>query len=167
MEFDLTQSLLKEMLNYDEKTGIFTWRVKSSRSVKVGQVAGGLCGAGYWQIRINRKPYLAHRLAWLYLYGEWPKGVIDHKSGDTLENKSSNLRDCSRVENNQNMRKSKNNSSGFKGVSFNKKSKKWHASAGLNGKVVYLGYHSTPEKANEAYQDFAKKNHGEFYKETL
>ena len=78
----LNQQQLKELLNYNSQTGIFHW-VKHRRGLNTNLLAGGLTTDGYIQLWVNGKKYLAHRLAWLYVHGVWPKGDIDHK--DTVK----------------------------------------------------------------------------------
>lgn len=158
----LTQSELKSQLHYDPETGIFTRIVSTSNRVKVGDIAGRKHNFGYLQIQVNGKLYLSHRLAWLYVYGEFPLNDIDHINMIRDDNWIENLREATRSENLFNRGSNKTNTSGFKGVSFNKASNKWVAQAKLNGKKQGLGYFSTPELASEAYQAFTTKHHGEF-----
>jgi hypothetical protein len=159
----LTQAELKSQLHYNPETGIFTRMVSNNNKIKVGDVAGGKHNQGYMVIGINGKLYLAHRLAWLYVHGEFPENDIDHISGIKDSNFIKNLRVSTRSQNLFNRGVTKNNTSGYKGVSFDKATNKWMAKARLNGKRYYLGLFVTPEKASEAYQAFSKNNHGEFY----
>lgn len=161
----LTQAELKSQLNYNEETGIFTRLLSNSPRVKIGDIAGYKHICGYLQIMVNRKQYLSHRLAWLYVYGEFSKNDIDHINCIKDENWILNLREATRSENKCNVGTQKNNTSGFKGVNFHKASNKWIARADLNGKRYNLGSFITPELANKAYQEFAKKHHGEFFHE--
>lgn len=96
----LTADSLREMLCYDSETGIFTWRETRHWRALKGTVAGGCSHQrGYRAIRINYRSYLAHRLAWLYVYGEWPSKEVDHINGDTADNSIKNLRQCTRQQN--------------------------------------------------------------------
>ncbi len=91
------------------------------------------------------------------------KRVVDHiETGNTLDNRRSNLRIATRSQNNCNSRKRRNNSSGYKGVSFHKQSGKWIALIGMDGKDIFLGSYSTPEEAYAVYCEATKKYHGEF-----
>lgn len=158
----LTQERLKELLHYDETTGLFTWRV-ARKGVISGAVAGTWRPDGYRVIRIDGCLYLAHRLAWLYFYGELPPAEIDHISGRKHDNSIGNLRPATRSENMLNVHIQSNNTSGFKGVHWHRGKTKWQAMAGLNGVRHHLGYFPTAEQASEAYQAFARQNHGKFY----
>lgn len=157
----ITQERLKEALHYNPDTGIFTWLEKSKFSKKKLQIAGCI-GQKYVKIRIDTKLYLGHRLAWLYLYGEFPKKFIDHINGIESDNRIVNLRECSHQENMQNIRKpSCDNRTGFLGVSWHKKKCKYRARINFNDKQINLGYFLTAEEASEAYIN-AKRNLHEF-----
>ena len=163
----LTQEELKGILEYNPDNGVFTWKVAQKYGKrKVGDIAGHLNADRYWHIIYKKKVYKAHRLAWLYTYGEFPEDMLDHIDGDKSNNRLINLRGCSRSENQKNQKLAKNNTSGFKGVYQDKKSGKWRAVAMLNGKNKHLGVFLTPEEAYSTYNAFAKVNHGEFYRDT-
>lgn len=161
----LTQQELKLNLSFNPETGIFTWLVANNGRVKVGMIAGSLSSTGYLYIMIDRKNYKSHRLAWLYMTGEWPKKMIDHIDGEKSNNRIVNLRDCNQSQNMQNMRASKINASGYKGVSWHNATSKWRSRAKLKRKQYHLGLFEHAEDASQAYQNFAKQNHGEFYRE--
>ncbi|MGD0551230.1 MAG: HNH endonuclease signature motif containing protein [Sedimentisphaerales bacterium] len=92
-----------------------------------------------------------------------PKGlVVDHKNGDSLDNRRANLRLATYSQNHQNVPKRKNTSSRFIGVSFNKRGEKWSASIGYEGKVIWLGYFDNEIDAAHAYDAAARKYYGEF-----
>ncbi len=153
---------LKGLLKYDPETGAFTWLVKrKSRAgyVLPGSVAGSVHKrTGYREIGIEGKLYLAHRLAWLYVHGEWPDNLIDHKDGERDNNKLSNLRQADRSINGQNMRgPRKDGTSGYLGVTWSKQRKKWAAQISVDGKHCHLGLHESPEIASNAYLS-AKRN---------
>lgn len=145
----LTQSRLKELLHYEPDTGEFTWLVRTSRRVKIGDIAGSQNGQGYQCIRIDWKPYRAHRLACLYIDGEWPEYEIDHINGVRSDNRWINLRYATRSENSQNKRASTSNNCGFIGVSRFRN--KWRARIMLAGREKHLGCFPTPEDAHTAY----------------
>lgn len=157
----ITQERLKELLDYDEVTGKFVWKVATSRRVKVGGEAGYLDPVGRTTIRLDGVLYQAHRLAWLYVTGSWPKEFIDHKDRDKSNDSFSNLREASKAENERNTPARVTNKSGFKGVSpF--RSGKWRATVTIGGKHKHLGTFPTPEEASEAYITFVRVAHGEF-----
>lgn len=159
----LTQEELKIQLHYDEDTGIFT-RLAAKRGVKVGAVTGTPNSGGYLEIRVNYKKLKAHRLAWLYVYGEFPCSDLDHKDGNRTNNRIKNLRLCTECENRHNVGATKGNISGVKGVNWHKSRGKWQARAMVNYKPYYIGLFKTLEEASVAYQAFAKEHHGEFYR---
>lgn len=156
----LTQSELKAQLHYSQETGIFTKILKSSGAIKI---IGHQDVRGYIYIRLNRKKYSAHRLAWLYVYGYMPKELIDHINGIKSDNRISNLREATSQQNNLNTKLSTRNKYGAKGVHFNKLTNKWMAQSKLNGTYFYLGSHNLKEEAILAYENFAKEKHGQFY----
>ncbi len=146
----LTQDRLKELLSYDPLTGVFKRVISITRAGKAGDIAGGARKSGYVSISVEGKLYLAHRLAWLYMYGHWPKQHIDHINGVTGDNRIENLRDVSRSVNMRNLKSAKkSNSCGFLGVA--KRGDKFRARISLNRKATYLGTYSTPDQANDAY----------------
>ena len=161
----LTAERLKEVLNYDPETGVFTWAKKTCSKVTVGKVAGCVAkftsGGPYRVIRIDRTLHLAHRLAWLYQTGHWPTHELDHINLDGLDNRFSNLRVATRAQNQRNVGLSKRNTSGVKGVYFDKRDQKWVADIHA-GRRVRLGSFKTLEAAKLAYANAADRLHGKF-----
>lgn len=153
----LTQERLKEILHYDPLTGIFTWlrRIAKYRN-QIGGEAGAKTPRGYINIQIKRKSYQAHRLAWLYVYGNWPTQQIDHIDRNPSNNRIANLRDVSATENRRNCKQPKNISSVYKGVSRSRGREKWSAQIVVNGRARYLGIFDSPENARAAYVSAAK-----------
>lgn len=147
MNCKITQKRLKELLYYDLKTGIFTWRVSPNNRIPKGKEASCISQTGYITICIDRSQYLAHRLAWLYVYGNFPENIIDHINRNRLDNRIENLRDVSYTCNSRNRKKYKNNKSGVSGVSFNVDKLKWHSFIRINNKQVNLGYHKDYNEA--------------------
>lgn len=155
----ITHEELLRIFDYCPLTGIFRWKVDRENSVKAGNIAG--CkdkSRGYikFTIKINGKvkTYLGHRLAWFYVYGIWPKGLIDHKDTINDHNWIDNLREATSQQNNRNKGITKSNSTGFKGVN-----------PGKNGKFrayICLGSFDTKEEAAKAYRQAALKLHGKF-----
>jgi hypothetical protein len=152
----LTQERLKELLDYNPETGVFVWRV-SKGPCKAGSVAGTVNNNGYVHIKIERKLHQAHRLAWLYTYGCWPDKDIVHINRMKTDNRIENLRDTDK--NDWNRDKHSNNTSGYPGVSWDKRSKKWRAKITVSGKQMHLGLFNTPEAANAAYMAAKEKLH--------
>jgi hypothetical protein len=152
MKEDITQDRLKELLNYDNETGIFTWKIFRNNRAKTGYIAGLKNSDGYIRISIDKRMYLAHRLAWLYMYGEVAKNFIDHVDGVKTNNSIKNLRESTNEQNLQNIKKSyKNNSCGILGVYFNKANNNFRAQIRANGITKSLGSFKTPEEARQAY----------------
>ena len=135
----ITQSELIELLKYNPRTGCFTWKKKTCLKVVIGKLAGTINSKGYIVITISRKLYRAHRLAWFYIHGVWPKDQIDHVNHVRTDNRIINLREASNLENHKNMSMAKNNTSGITGVNWNKTDRSWRASITLNLKSIHLG----------------------------
>lgn len=147
-----TQAQIKEILHYDPETGIFRWRYSVARMIKPWSVAGTSLN-GYRKISINNRLYYVHRLAWIYMTGKWPKDQIDHIDGQKFNNSWSNLREATNKQNNENQSLTKNNTSGFRGVSWYKKINKWSAKITHHGKSIYIGLFVTAEDAGKAAAD--------------
>lgn len=157
----LTQARLLEILHYDPETGEFRWRVNVSSTGRVGEVAGCRNAAGYVVLRLDRKLYLAHRLAFLYMEGRFPPNLVDHKDTDKANNRWANLRHSTQGENAQNKRaaQSNNRRSGLLGVYWSEQHGKWGAKAVVNRKQHHGGFHATPELAHQAYVDLKRRLH--------
>ena len=166
----LTQNYLKSILSYDPETGVFTWKERSdvpkeSNSRFAGKEAGSKRKGGntsYIYIMINFNLYLAHRLAWLYMTGEWPHEDTDHIDGNGLNNRFKNLRLATRGQNKANSRVRKDNKLGVKGV--DRYGNKYRARIRINGRLTYLGYFNTAQEASAAYEKAARVYFGEFAK---
>ena len=157
----MNQQELKCLLHYDPPTGVFRWRHSPTLSVKPWDQAGSIDGQGYVQIKIGGKVKMAHRLAWLYVYGDLPKQV-DHYNMNRSDNRIENLRSADNSLNGMNKRMQSNNTTGFKGVTYHKGTGKFHAKIQANGVRKSLGYYETAEKAHEAYIIAAGELHGQF-----
>jgi hypothetical protein len=156
----LTAERLRELLAYDPETGLFrVLRALPKCQREVGQVIGdSLSKAGYAMMCIEGRRYRAHRLAWLYVTGEWPSNEIDHINGIRNDNRFENLRDVPGRINSQNQRKAKPfNQSGILGAT--KKRNRWSSAIGINGKTVRLGVFDTPEEAHAAYVKAKRELH--------
>lgn len=138
---------VKEMLDYSPDTGVFVWIKTMSRRVGSGDVAGCINHDGYVVIGANGKSYKAHRLAWLYVYGFNPTGVIDHINRIKNDNRIINLRDINVGENCKNRGVRSDNKSGIPGVWWNKKREKWECYKTIEGKRKHIGYFPLKEQA--------------------
>jgi hypothetical protein len=150
------------MLDYCPETGIFTRKASQLRPDLIGKEAGSLHSEGYRHIKIKGMSYYAHRLAWFYYYGVEPTNFLDHINGVKGDNRIKNLRGATNQENCRNRGKFLNNAASYKGVSWCKLTKKYHAQCQVDGKKHHLGRYPTPEEAHAAYVAFATEHHGEF-----
>lgn len=158
----LTPERLREILYYEETTGLFLPRKSRKGRKPKGLRIGWRKPGGYIMITIDGSAYRAHRLAWLYIHGEWPSMHLDHIDGDTSNNRISNLRLASVAENMANAKRPRTNTSGYKGVSWHRGAKKWTARMKANGTSHYLGLFATAEEAHAAYCEIAKRLKGAF-----
>ena len=151
----LTASHLRSMLHYDEHSGEFTWLVHAGHMVP-GDPAGK-DDRGYTTIRINRQRYMAHRLAFLYMTGSWPKAFVDHIDRDKGNNRWANLREATRSQNQANR-------PGWgklpKGVS--KSRDRYRATIEVMGRRIRTKSFGTPEEAHDEYMKIARCVHGDF-----
>lgn len=147
----ITQERLKELLHYDAASGAFTWLIRTSNRIKIGDMAGTIHPRGYRHIRLDGKDYQAHRLAWLYVHGCFPAAGTDHINGVRDDNRIVNLREATHAENGQNRAMRSNNCSGFLGVFWHRKACKWMAQIRFEGKQKYLGLFESPESAHATY----------------
>ena len=146
----MTQLELKKWLWYDQETGIFRWRISPMPRISPWQSAGKITRNGYVRIGLNGKSYAAHRLAWLYVHDCHPENYIDHIDGNPLNNQIENLRLATNKQNQENQKQSVRNTTGFRGVTFNKRSNKYQAQVCHNGKLIYCGLFETAEQAANA-----------------
>jgi hypothetical protein len=153
---------LRALLDYDPETGVFTWRVKTNSRAMRGSNAGTVGHDGRVTIRIRNRRYRAHRLAWLYVHGEWPTQEIDHINGDPGDNRIANLRVATRAQNLSNRPRQCNNKSGHKGVYLDRRRGKWQAQMMICGKSKHLGSFDAIEDAAAAYRAASIEHFGEF-----
>jgi hypothetical protein len=179
---DLTAAQLRAVLHYNPQTGQFRWR-RGINHWRAGLPAGtegnygakghpyiviglGTTSKGvqnrYVLVGVKKRVYRAHRLAWLYVHGEWPKGEIDHVNGDGTDNRIANLRDATASQNGMNRGLRSNNTSGHRGVSWSKRSQKWVVHIGLGGKIMHLGLFDTIEEAIAVRAEASQRLHGAF-----
>ncbi|EHK4563528.1 HNH endonuclease [Salmonella enterica] len=158
---------IRDLIDYNPETGILTAKVNFSGR-QAGSVIGSQTWQGYYAFSLFGKKCFAHRLAWLLHYGEWPSQPIDHINGIKTDNSIKNLRLCSLSQNQFNKPTQKNNTTGVKGVYWNKRDKRYVASVQFNGKKYSAGHHKDIESAKEAVMKLREKlageftNHGEF-----
>jgi len=159
----LTQARLKELLEYNPETGIFVRKISYARVYR-GQEITAIDSKGYITAGIDRKRYRAHRLAFLYMTGSWPKNQVDHINHQKTDNRWANLRDVTGSQNQRNRCAHKNNKSGVMGVI--KYRGRWVSQITVNGRNITLGsFEELSEaiicrKAAEKEHGF-HKNHGE------
>jgi hypothetical protein len=162
---DLTLEDLKSLLRYDSDSGEFFW-IKARRGPgALGGVAGSMGAQGYHRIMLNGKTYTAHRLAWLYMKGEFPRGLVDHINHDRSDNRWGNLREVSHSNNSKNAKMSSKNHSGVSGVCWDKNKNKWRVSIRTEKKQIHGGYYDSLSEAKDKRADLNKMynfhcNHG-------
>lgn len=167
-ESNLTANIARALLDYDAMSGTFVWKhragCKGFNTRYAGKTAGVTCPRGYVYIRIRRRGfYMAHRLAWLWVEGEWPAEEIDHADGNPSNNAWSNLRAATRSENAANRGVQKNSKTGIKGVfPSSKKAGRYAAQASMNGKIVKLGDFNSLDEAVAARAAAVAAMHGRF-----
>lgn len=171
---EVTAAALQRLIGYNPGTGEFRWLERPedhgwSRK-NAGKIAGAVSQHGkrgapvfYRRIRVFGRDHYAHRLAWMYMYGQWPgKNEIDHINGDTLDNRIDNLRKATHAQNGHNTGLRRNNTSGVKGVSWSAERNRWFASITVNGKIVALGRFDEFEDAVAARRAAEVIHHGPF-----
>lgn len=161
----ITQAELKELVNYDPITGVFTLaKHRHGTTRKVGDALGSLNKAGYLETGIKRKRYYLHRLAYLYMTGEMPKDKIDHKNRNKSDNSWNNLRCVTQQENMENdVLPRKHGSLGYRGVYRYKD--RFRAKITHKGKQIHLGEFYSVEEASQAYLKAKPLIHTNFIKE--
>lgn len=157
----VTAERVRELLDYDLKSGQLTWRA-TGRGRRADRIAGEIDRKGYRLVTIDYVRHYAHHLAWLHVHGQWPKDIVDHIDLDTSNNAIANLREASKAENCQNAKRRRDNTTGFKGVSFHKQRGKFRATIQVDGKSRHLGLFAAPETAHAAYIAAAEQSFGQF-----
>lgn len=151
---------LRALLKYDPQSGVFTWIKPPTFRRRSGNGAGSINQKGYRRIGIRRRYYAAHRLAWLYMTGEWPSLQVDHINNDRADNRWANLRLATNSQNKANSPKRANTSSPLKGAF--PRGGRWEAAITFNNKRRYLGLYATPEEAHAVYCAEAIRLFGQF-----
>ena len=144
--------LLNELFDYDPLTGLLRWKKTQRNGIKLGAVAGTLHSSGYVQIVINRQAYRAHRICWAIYYNEQLSldDEIDHKYGIRNDNRISELRKSNRQDQGYNQKQRSTNTSGHRGVTWDKSRQLWLSQIMVNYKTTNLGRFKTKEEAIEA-----------------
>lgn len=147
---------VKKYLDYNEETGIFQWKIRTSNRIKVGDEAGVITKLGYRALSILGKKEYCHRLAWLFVHGEMPD-CIDHINGNKLDNRIANLRNTTKAMNNKNQHQSR--TSLMLGVSKyqTKSGVKYRAVITEGGKYNHLGSFDSEDEAFAAYKAYREK----------
>lgn len=145
---EITPELLHDLLQYNPLTGEVTWKV-GRRGIRAGSRAGSLQTAGYWQVCIEGRKYLVHRIIWMMMTGSWPEQLVDHKNGIRTDNRWSNLRASTPSLNQQNRTKA-GGRAGLMGVTTISE-KKFRATISVRGRDIHLGMFDTKEEAHSAY----------------
>jgi hypothetical protein len=158
----LTLERLDEVLDYDPKTGIFRWKIRMSSRAMAGQIAGTIGCWGYRIIQIDRQPFRAPHLAWWKYHRIFPTHEIDHKDHNRANDKIDNLRPAESIDQRHNSLKPTTNTSGFKGVTWEKRRHAWVAQIVIRGRHVHLGQFKELVDAAKAYDVAAVQNFGEF-----
>jgi HNH endonuclease/AP2 domain len=163
-------AVLHQRLAYDPETGVMTWRERADvhpgwNTRYAGKAAGTINDTGYIVMQFDGRRTRAHRIAWAMTTGAWPTAEIDHINGKRDDNRLSNLRLATPQQNKFNSAPSRLNTSGRKGVSFNKRMKKWVAYAREGNRHKHLGTFGTFEEAAAARNAFAQAHHGEFHRD--
>lgn len=163
----LSAQRVRELLDYNPETGDLIWIHPQSKRVSLGDVAGARHRAtnaksDRFNIGIDGVRYMAHRVIWLWMTGAWPKHEIDHRDQNGANNRWDNLREATKFQNAKNIATTARNTSGVKGVWFDKRSGKWVSEIRVDNKKKWLGLHETLEAAAAAYRAGVAKYHGEF-----
>jgi len=153
---------VQELLSYDSETGNLYWKQSVTRWIKPGDKAGSRSRHAV-DVTVDKKSYRAHRIIWLLKTASDPgDNLIDHIDGNPFNNKFANLRLATHRQNQCNQRRRSDNTSGLKGVHWNKERRKWVAQISRNGKIIPLGRYATKEQAHAAYCQAVYKFNGEF-----
>ena len=156
------QTILQAVINYNPDTGIIT-RTVSRRGDRIGKPAGCISHTtGYNFVSIFNKQYPAHRLAWLYTYGEWPTCEIDHINGNRTDNRIANLRLSTKTQNGCNKKIGSQNTTGYKNVYWYKAYQKWVVNVKIHKKMHFFGYYSDLNEAIQVARRERVRLHGEF-----
>lgn len=152
----ITQVELLQIINYNPNTGIFTWIISPRNGINVGDKVGSIDDNGYIIIRIKRKAYKAHRLAFLYMTGKWPEEFVDHIDKNRSNNKWENLREATNQQNQFNSKCHIDNKLNLKGIVYS------YGKYRVTIRRKHIGLFYDLNEAKEAYENAAKQYYGEF-----
>jgi hypothetical protein len=167
------RDLVRQLLHYDVASGVFAWKPRPRSMFRneqnfrlwntryAGKAAGTINPAGHLRVAVGHIQYHAHRLVWLYMHGEPVPDVIDHIDHNKLNNRFTNLRAATKLQNGANSGKRKNNTTGIKGVGLLPHGS-YRARIMFNGKDIALGRFKTLEEAAKARFEAATRLHGVF-----
>lgn len=161
----LTAARLRELFDYDAASGDLVRRTAAGgkpAGTRAGTPFGTATTGEYMRIGVDGKSYLAHRLVWLHVYGQWPAEILDHIDGDGTNNRLANLREATLRQNAQNRRHQKATEAPYKGIARVMRSTRWQAQIWVNGRNKHLGCFDTPEAAHAAYAAAAEMHFGAF-----
>ncbi len=171
---DITPEVLRQTLHYDPRAGRLFWlpREERGRGDKIfNRLYAGKeaftyrMGEKHLQGQVYGRPFLAHRVVWAIVHGEWPRGEIDHINGNPVDNRIANLRDIPKAHNQRNMKRFKSNTSGVSGVDWQASRSMWRVRVSTEGKTIHIGRFRDfgdavkARKAAEARYNF-HPNHG-------
>lgn len=158
----ITQELVKKLFDYNAETGELTWLASYQRPDVVGKRAGWFDeSTGYWKVAVERINLVAAKIIWLWVHGELPHLVPDHKDNNRSNDRLDNLRLATKGQNSINSKKNSRNTSGLRGASLCKVMGRWRSSIRIQGVSLNLGRFDTPEEAHQAWYDAAIEAFGE------
>jgi hypothetical protein len=163
----LTPDQIRTLLDLNVETGELRWTSAAAQGRLTQRIAGSKAGNGYWQIKTGKVCYLAHRIVWAIVHGEWSEKDIDHIDGNRANNALSNLRVVTKSENMQNLAVTgKKTASGLAGACHlpanGRRREKWEATIRINGVLKHLGLFSTPQEAHARYMQEKSLVHTHF-----
>lgn len=154
-----TAERVRELYVYEPETGKFFRRFTAGGRVGGSEAGTSKDSRGYFQMSVDGRLFLCHRVAWLYVHGEWP-GIIDHINGDRLDNRIANLRPATHSQNMQNRRgPNVGNTAGLLGASWKSSNRRWVAQIVVDGRKVHIGYYDTALAAHLAYLTAKRREH--------
>lgn len=152
-------SNIEDIFSYDPVTGIAAWKISPHPAIEAGRPITSKRSDGYLRAQYQGQEYAVHRLAFRLMTGRLPAGIIDHRNGDILDNRWSNLREATPRQNCTNRRAVRD---GLKGVTIHRKTGKFIAQCKTRGRTHYLGMFDTEQEAHDAYMTKATELFGEF-----